>query len=372
MLEGRRALYVTPTYAQSRAFWWYICEWLYEPLKAGQFIKDETERWIIAAPTRTPSAGMLQCRTAWDADSMRGLSADLLLMDEFAMMDISAWNEVGAPMLAENDGVAWFISTPRRRNHFYNIFLQAQREMEAKNPRWMAWQFPSSANPYLSGTALQEIEKDITKDSYAQELLAEFLDEETVAFRNVQACLHAPLKTTPEEHANHYLVAGVDWGRSEDYTCISVVCRDCAREVARDRFHQIAYTYQRGRLLEMLRFWNVRLLVPEVNAMGDPVMAELENDPGFRGLSVRIMRFYTSSKSKAEIIDRLRLAFERELCQWQEDPIWTRELLAYEMTINPNTGNPSFGAREGLHDDTVMARALAWWGASQKRGILIG
>ncbi|NIV32808.1 MAG: terminase, partial [Anaerolineae bacterium] len=57
--------------------------------------------------------GRIRTKTAWDADSLRGDYADLLILDEYATMDPSAWELVGAPMLLDNDGDAVFIGTPK-------------------------------------------------------------------------------------------------------------------------------------------------------------------------------------------------------------------------------------------------------------------
>ena len=59
------------------------------------------------------------------------------------------------------------------------------------------------------------------------------------------------------------------------------------------------------------------------------------------------------------MIESLALAFEREEVRWLGDPIATLELEAYEVKVNQHTNRASYSAPEGLHDDTVMARALA-------------
>ena len=70
--------------------------------------------------------------------------------------------------------------------------------------------------------------------------------------------------------------------------------------------------------------------------------------------------FVFTGQSKPPLIESLALAFEREECQWQADPVWTGELEAYERKVSPVTGRSQYGAPEGMHDDTVIARALAW------------
>ena len=96
--------------------------------------------------------------------------------------------------------------------------------------------------------------------------------------------------------------------------------------------------------------------------MGEPVIEELMRDPAMNG--VTIAPFQTTPSSKPPLIESLALAFERAKAQWQDDPVWTGELEAYERKVSQQTGRSSYSAPQGVHDDTVMARALAWSAAS--------
>jgi len=52
------------------------------------------------------------------------------IFSEFALQDPYSWNYI-RPILRENDGWAIFNSTPRGRNHFFDLYLMAK-----KNPDW--------------------------------------------------------------------------------------------------------------------------------------------------------------------------------------------------------------------------------------------
>jgi hypothetical protein len=210
---------------------------------------------------------------------------------------------------------------------------------------------------------LAEITADMSADAYRQEILAEFLEGEGAVFRNINDCMHAPtVEPGAHAHMGHRIVAGLDWAKQADYTAISAVCADCHVEIARDRFNQIDYTVQRGRLVAFVSRWGVTALYPESNSIGGPNIEALQRDPELR--NVRIVPFETTATSKPPLIESLVLAFEREECQWQDDPIWAGELEAYEAKYSATTGRPSYSAPEGLHDDTVIARALAWQAAT--------
>lgn len=357
LLEGRRVLEAAPTADQTNAFWELCKRALEEPITAGIVYKNETDRVL-----RMPTGAQIKAKTAWDADSLRGDYADLLIMDEYSYMNPSAWDKVGSPMLLDNNGDAVFIFTPQRKNHAFNLY---QRALGDDTGRWEAWHFTSYDNPYLSASALAEITADMTDESYRQEILAEFLEGEGQVFRNIAACMHAPLSPGTMDHFDHRLSMGADWGKHLDYTTLSVVCADCHVEIARDRFNRIDYAFQRERLVAMAQRWRVTTITAEANAMGEPVIEELQRDPGLSG--VTILPFQTTPSSKPPLIESLALAFEREEMQWQEDPIWTGELEAYERKVSQQTGRSSYGGPEGVHDDTVIARALAWHGVTTYR-----
>ena len=354
MLNGHRVLEVAPTAEQTDRFWELCKEALAELIRAGIVYKNETTR-LLQIPGLP---GRIKTKTAWDADTLRGDFADLLILDEFSLMDPSAWDEVGAPMLLDNDGDAIFIFTPKRRNHAHAMYVRALGD---ETGRWQAWNFTSHDNPYLSKEALSEITQDMTEDAYRQEIMAEFLENEGAVFRNIQANMIAPL-TTPGEHPSHGMVMGVDWGKSDDFTTISVVCQWCHQEVDRDRFNQIDYHVQRARVVSLAQKWQIGRMLPEANAMGAPIIDELARDPALR--TVDIEPFTTSATSKPPLIESLALALERQECQWQPDKIWQAELEAYEVSYGPSRARPSYGAPAGVHDDTVICRALAWWAVS--------
>jgi len=64
------------------------------------------------------------------------------------------------------------------------------------------------------------------------------------------------------------------------------------------------------------------------------------------------------------------LAFDRGEVTALNDPVLVGELMAYERTVTA-TGRSQYSAPDGLHDDTVMALALAWYGITNSGRILV-
>ena len=80
--------------------------------------------------------------------------------------------------------------------------------------------------------------------------------------------------------------------------------------------------------------------------------------------------FTTTNASKMRVIDALALAFERQEIRILPDPILIAELQSFEMERLPS-GLMRYSAPEGLHDDTVMALALAWHGVASAQPLLL-
>ena len=180
-LLGHRVLYAVPVAAQMDAFWAEISRALMPVIAAGVFQKNETLHMISAglSPQR------IRAKTAWNADTLRGDYADLLILDEWQLMDESAWEEVGQPMLLDNNGSAVFIYTPpslhsrsvtkaRDPRHAGKMFKIAAAD---ETGHWLALHFTSHENPHISKKALATISRDMTRLAYRQEVLAEDIDE---------------------------------------------------------------------------------------------------------------------------------------------------------------------------------------------------
>ena len=345
---GGAVAWVVPVYKNARAPWRFA-ETMIAPV-AGRLRMNRTERVI-----EFPSGGRLSIYSADNDVALRGEAFDLVIVDEAAQVREETYTDVLMPTLADRDGRMLMISTPRGRNWFWREWLRGR----SGESGYASWTAPSSANPMPSIRRAAEIARErVTERTYRQEWLAEFIEDGGSVFRNIAACLTAPNDATPEQHKGHHLIMGADWGRENDFSTQSVGCLTCHCEVARDRFNQIDYHFQVGRITTMAQRWNVAAILTELNSMGQVTFEMLQR----QGLPV--VGFTTTAQTKPPLIENMALAFERGEWQWQADPVWTAELEAYERTVSPTTGRSSYSAPSGGHDDTVISRALMLWQAA--------
>lgn len=348
LLEGRRVLLSSTTQDQADAFWDKCVTWCGEAIRAGIIVKNETRRTlrIVGRP------GRIKVKTAWNADTLRGDYADFLVLDECAYLEEEAWTQVAAPMLLDNDGDAWFISTPKRRNWFYKLYMRAKAD---DTGRWEHFQFTSHDNPHLSKEALAEITGEMSEEDYRQEILAEFLEGEGAVFRNIEANLTAPIGEPPWKHREHTVYMGADWGQVDDYTCFSVACADCLQELHLERMRRMRWKAMRDRFVSLYDEWSVDEAHVEANSIGSVNIEDIED---LEDLGISIVRFNTNHKTKGPLIKGLGLAFERQEKRWLPIPWATAELEAFEAKVNAQTYSATYSAPDNMHDDSVIARAL--------------
>jgi hypothetical protein len=333
--------YFAPTYKMLTEFWREAVE-LYKPVII-EMNKAEHRFSVIGG-------GSFQMWSLDSADTVRGRKYALALIDEAAMVANleDAWNAVIRPTLTDYEGGADFYSTPKGLGFFHSLYARGDND---EFPDWTAFHFPSVANPYISASEVETAREELPADIFRQEYLAEFIQGEGAVFRNITANLYKG-GDAAKDHKDHTLVAGVDWGQVNDFTVISIGCRDCRKELHLDRFNQIDWHFQRARITAAVKTWGVRDVLVEVNSIGSPNFDELARE----GLPVRA--FSTTAQSKPPLIQSLALALEKSEIKLLDVPVATRELEAYEATRSTKTGRISYNAATGFHDDTVIARAL--------------
>jgi hypothetical protein len=161
----------------------------------------------------------------------------------------------------------------------------------------------------------------------------------------------------------HEYVVGVDWGKSEDFTAISVVSLTTMQEVHLERFNKIDYVFQAKRLAAVAARFKPVVIVAEANAMGTPIIDRLARGDSEHGIPpLPIQPFTTTNESKKQIVENLALALENLNLRILPDETANEELRAFEIRTLPS-GKTAYGAPEGVHDDTVIARCLAWHAA---------
>lgn len=300
------------------------------------------------------TGGLLEFWSLDDINAGRGRKYKRVIVDEAAMvkMLMDHWQIVLRSTLADYEGDAWFLSTPKGRNGFWQMWQWGQDPLR---PEWHSWQIPTHDNPHINPSEIEAMRQSMPELIFNQEVMAQFLEDAGGVFRRVTDAATAVFLDKPQ--AGPY-VFGVDWGKMNDFTVIVVLDAKTKQMVHLDRFNQIDYHVQVGRLAALAERFRPVGIVAERNSMGDPIIEQLQR----QGLPV--LPFTTTNATKTRAIDELAMAFERGEIEILNDLILIGELQAYEMERLPS-GMLRYSAPAGMHDDCVMALAMGWQGVME-------
>ena len=359
-LERKPGGYFAPTYKLLEEFWRELKATLTEVTRD----KSEQEHRL-----ELYGGGVIECWSTDTGDPARGRRYATAVIDEAAMIPrlVDVWGQAIRPTLTDYQGEGWFMSTPRGLNDFFTLFSRGQ---DALQRDWASWQMPTSVNPYIAAEEIVAAQHELPERVFAQEFEAQFLSLEGVGvFRGVRSV--ARLEQRGPERGHQYVV-GIDWGRTDDFTVMSVVDATLQEQVLVDRFSQIEYELQTERLHKIAALYRPRQIVAEANAMGTPIVERLQR--GYRTVlgevrpALPVVPWTATNATKAAAVIDLSVAIENGLLTLLDDAVQTAELLSFESTVLPS-GMLRYGAPLGQHDDTVVALALAYQAAKVEPAI---
>ena len=342
LLAGKSVGWYEPIYKDTINNW----EWLTSTLKPIIVDKSEQEKRIKLA-----TGGVLEMWSLENRDASRGRHYGLVIINEAAKISHLqySWEYVIRITLMDLQGGALICSTPRGYDYFHTLYARGQ---DPQNPHWRSWQRTSWENPYIPRAELEEAKRNLPEITYRQEIMAEFITSDGMVFRRVHEA--AVLDPLDQPLPGHQYVAGVDVASSVDYTVITVLDVQSKELAYMDRFNRVDYPVLEDRIASVYRNWNITGMVVEANSIGQPVIDHLQQ----RGLS--ITPFTTTHVTKHGVIQNLQSAFEHGQIKIINDPVLVGELLSFESKKTAS-GNFTYSAPDGQHDDCVMSLALAWY-----------
>jgi hypothetical protein len=352
-VQGAQIMWCAPTYEQARVA-------MEETAYAARDIAVFNESRMTAA---FPSGGRIAYRSLQKPDNVRSFTAHGIVIDEVADVPEEAWTAVLRPTLISTRGWMWGIGTPKGRNWFYAQWHRAAERGDAA-----AFRAPTLGaevvggrlvrkphpleNPTVDWDEIEQLHRTMPEYVFRQEILAEFVEVGGGVFRGVRDAV----RPAAMHSYTHTHVAGLDWALNFDYTVLTIIDATTGAVVHVDRFNGVEYAMQRARIAAACQRFRVDVLLAEANAMGKP------NNDMLRDEGVPVRDFTTTSSTKSEIIRRLAAAFEQRRLTLPTDDVMIAELEAYEAK-RLESGAIRYSAPDGMHDDTVMSLALAWYAA---------
>lgn len=352
MIRGFPVAWFAPDYKRIREVWEEISTTLKPLIKS----KNKSE-WVI----RLYGGGFMDFWSLKDnEDAGRSRKYKRIIIDEAAICDNleTVWESAIRATLTDYEGTATLLSSPKGRNFFQTAFDRGRSD----DPRWKDWasfHFPTERNPYIKPSEIETAKGELPDRVFRQEYLAEFLENSGGVFQFVRECIDKTrLKNLPFDPRNAYVV-GVDLARLEDFTVICVLDRS-GRQVHFQRLNRTGWQAQCELIAMISRRFRAPVIL-DATGVGDPIHESLQI------MGIDAVPFVISGATKVPLIDALALAIEQKHVTLMDIDIQTSELLAYQYEMRGRTIKMS--APEGMHDDTVIALALANHGLRYAGGL---
>lgn len=158
--DGRYA-YMAPYLSQSKAVAWdYLLRYA-EPAIARS---NQSELWV-----ELHNGARIRLFGADNADAIRGVFLDGIVLDEYADFRPKVWGEIIRPLLADRQGWATFIGTPKGHNAFWDIYNNATQD-----PDWFVKTLRASQTGLLAQEELDDAAKMMSEEQYLQEFECDF------------------------------------------------------------------------------------------------------------------------------------------------------------------------------------------------------
>jgi hypothetical protein len=332
----------------------YIPRYFLPNIPPGECDWQVTKHSLVFANGSLVDFGSAQLR-----ENIEGFGYDYLWVNEagIVLKDDSLYYNTLRPMLLDaGSAQSFFTGTPKGRGLFQRMYYWGQDEAR---PDWRSFRQPSSVNTHLSAPLLEELRHEMPERVYRQEILAEFVADESQVFNGLERAAVATPEDVPAAGAVY--VMGVDLARHRDYTAVWVGRLDTQAAIHCERFHGIPWQQQVERLQVLSRRYGQAIAYADATGVGDAVCEQL----AAAGVPVCPMRF--TSARKAALIERLAACLEQGTFTLVPHEPTLRELEVFEYQRTA-FGGTRLTAPAGQHDDCVIALALCLWGMEQPRG----
>jgi hypothetical protein len=353
---------------------WWVAPIYKELIPATKTVREVTPREWVAKKAETGETirylrlfNGSECffHSADREDSLRGSGLHGLVIDEAPILKESRWTAELEPSLMDYDGWALFIGTPKGRNWFSRL---RARGSDPLDPQYKSWRFDSYCNSieqggFLKKSSIDSIANDLPALIRRQEIYAEELEGEGTVFRNI----NRQIKQIPDYVKGDQVVVGSDFGKTADFSC-NIALRMNGEVVGFDRYAEIDWHFQRQRTISFCqRFGDAQVLI-DSTGLGDPIYDEM-----YREYS-NVQGYKITTATKRPLVENLSLMLDDGKIWFDGDvktqtfstrlhdqfPLLKDELESFAYEITPSN-NVQYSAPEGLHDDTVIALALAAW-----------
>ena len=306
--------------------------------------------WKVSKNELRIGSAIMDLRSADIPENIEGFGYKLILLNEAGIIlkDEYLWHNTLRPMMIDFNCPIMAGGTPKGKNLFHRLYAKGA---SGQFPDWESFHFTTYDNPFLNAAAIEDIVKDMPEAVRDQEIMAQFLDDDSAIFHGYEACIQGELE---EPAPGKRYLAGLDLAKHVDWTVLTIMDELRRHVVWFGRIQKRDWPFQKEWIKRNVLRYNRATVWIDQMSVGDVVMDDLKRD------GLHVIGFKFSSQSKRELIENLMLAIENREITFPKIQILLDEMKLFEVEIT-STGF-RYNAPSGFHDDAVISLALAAWG----------
>lgn len=160
--SNSRYAYIAPTYKQAKNIAWDLIKQYARIIPNIEFNEQELT-------VKYPNGSRLMLYGADNPDSLRGIGLWGVVFDEYSQQPSNIFTEIIRPALADHQGYAIWIGTPKGKNEFYRLYEQGK-----KDETWLALLLTVDDTNLIPQVELNDARKVMSEDEFQQEWYCSF------------------------------------------------------------------------------------------------------------------------------------------------------------------------------------------------------
>ena len=364
-----KIIMVSPTQRQSGELYKKIRTIMTTSEIFKNFIQQSTQTELVMKN----NARAISLPSGPEGASIRGFTADILILEECGEMKDKIVNEVCMPMIAATDGQVIKIGTPKGKNNFW----QSCYGKETKY--WLShidYKIGLKAGQYTA-EFIEEQKYNLTSLEFRTEYEAQFIEDSDCYFKQelIESCTEEYKMWTEfgvdytimHKYCQYY--CGVDFARlGQDVTVITIIEKknNHLRIIYVEEIKHKKLTEAIGRVKQLDAYFNFIKVCLDETGIGAGPTDVLEEE-----LGTKITGVTFTIKSKEDMYSNLKKVMEQGRLKFPMIRKLYYELsdLRYEIT---GMGNTKIHHCEGGHDDYADSLMLGCWACKEDDFVLSG
>lgn len=161
-IPGSRWAYIAPYYKQAKNIAWDLVKEYSRTIPGVEY--NEVELTV-----KYPNRSKITLYGADRPDSLRGIGLWGVVFDEYSQQPSNIFSEIIRPALADHEGYAIWIGTPKGKNEFFRLYKMGQ-EVDT----WMSMLLTVEDTDTLSKTEIADAKATMSPEEFEQEFMCSF------------------------------------------------------------------------------------------------------------------------------------------------------------------------------------------------------